>query len=299
MRMREVTAEEIRRLENKAVDIRKKIVDLTVVAGGGHLGGALSMADIVVALYYHVLNVDPKQPRWAERDRFILSKGHGALGLCPVLADVGFYPEELMADFNGLDSPFGMHPDHNKIPGIEMSTGSLGHGLSVAVGAALAARLDRAGWRVFCLLGDGELNEGMVWEAAMSAKQFKLGNLVAIVDRNGLCLDGPTEEVMGLEPLAEKWRAFGWNTVEVDGHDMKALLGAFHALPPADSDRPTCIVARTVKGKGVSFMENDPVWHYGGLDDEKAAAVCAELESHRPGTSGGASGAGKGATGRA
>ena len=172
MRMREVTAEEIRRLENKAVDIRKKIVDLTVVAGGGHLGGALSMADIVVALYYHVLNVDPKQPRWAERDRFILSKGHGALGLCPVLADVGFYPEELMADFNGLDSPFGMHPDHNKIPGIEMSTGSLGHGLSVAVGAALAARLDRAGWRVFCLLGDGELNEGMVWEAAMSAKQF-------------------------------------------------------------------------------------------------------------------------------
>jgi len=301
--MGDVTAEEVRRLENKAVDIRKKIVELTVVAGGGHLGGALSMVEVVVALYYHVLRFDPSRPKWPDRDRFILSKGHGALCLCPVLADVGFYPEELMANFNGLDSPFGMHPDMNKIPGIEMSTGSLGHGLSVAVGAALAGRLDRADWRVFCLLGDGECNEGMVWEAAMSARHFKLGNLVAIVDRNGLSLDGPTEEIMGLEPLADKWRAFGWNTTEIDGNDMEAVLRALHDLPPVGSDRPTCIIARTVKGKGVSFMENDPVWHYGGLDDEKAAAVLAELEAGRPGDGPGsraaASGTGKEAAGRA
>jgi len=280
--MSEISPEVVRRLEDKAVDIRKKIIELTVVAGGGHIGGALSMADVVVALYYHVLRYDPRNPRWPERDRFILSKGHGALCVCPVLADVGFYPEELMANFNGLDSPFGMHPDMNKIPGIEMSTGSLGHGLSVAVGAAIAGRLDQANWRVYCLLGDGELDEGMVWEAAMSAAHFKLGNLVAIVDRNGLSLDGPTEEIMALEPLADKWRAFGWHVMEVDGHDMRQILEAFAALPPVASPRPTCIIAKTVKGKGVGFMEGKAEWHYGGLDDEKAAEVCAELERARP-----------------
>jgi transketolase len=280
--MSEITPDVVQRLEDKAVDIRKKIIDLTVVAGGGHIGGALSMTDVVVALYYHVLRYDARNPRWPERDRFILSKGHGALCVCPVLADVGFYPEERMANFNGLDSPFGMHPDMNKIPGIEMSTGSLGHGLSIAVGAAIAGRLDQANWRVYCLLGDGELDEGMVWEAAMSAAHFKLGNLVAIVDRNGLSLDGPTEEIMGLEPLADKWRAFGWNVMEIDGHNMREIVEAFAALPPVTSPRPTCVIAKTVKGKGVSFMEGKAEWHYGGLDDERAAEVCAELERARP-----------------
>ena len=280
--MASIGPEIVARLEDKAVDIRQKIIDLTVVAGGGHLGGALSMTDVVVALYYHVMNYDPGNPSCPERDRFILSKGHGALCLCPVLADVGFYPASLMDDFNGLDSPFGMHPDMNKIPGIEMSTGSLGHGLSVAVGAALAGRLDGAAWRVYCLLGDGELDEGMVWEAAMSASHFGLGNLVAIVDRNGFSLDGPTEEVMALEPLADKWRAFGWHTVEIDGHDMAAILEAFAALPPSDAAAPTCIIARTIKGKGVSFMENKAEWHYGGLDETKAAEIRAELERARP-----------------
>ena len=273
----------IERLESKVVEIRKKIIDLTVLAGGGHIGGSLSMTDLLVALYYHRLIYKPADPRWAERDRFILSKGHGALGLCPILADVGFYPEELMNNFNGLDSPFGMHPDMHKIPGIEMSTGSLGHGLSIAVGCALAARLDNAAWRTYCLLGDGELNEGIVWEAAMSATKFKLGNLVALVDRNGFSLDGPTEEIMPLEPLRDKWSSFGWQVREIDGHDMGEILAALDSLPDPSGPAPQCIIARTVKGKGASFMENAAEWHYGGLDDEKAAEVKAELDRSRKG----------------
>lgn len=269
-------------LQNKAVDIRKKIVELSATAGGGHLGGSLSMVEVMVALYYHVMKYDPGNPDWPERDRFVMSKGHGALGLCPVLADVGYYPEELMCDFNDLDSPFGMHPDMNKIPGIEMSTGSLGHGLSISVGVALSGRLDRADWRVFCLLGDGECDEGMVWEAAMSASHFKLGNLTAIVDRNGYSLDGPTEEIMALEPFADKWRAFGWNVHDVDGHDLGQLLDAFDKVPDAHTDKPTCIISNTTKGKGVSFMEGANEWHYAGCDDELTAQALEELEACRP-----------------
>jgi len=271
------------KLQDKAVDIRKKIVKLNCIAGGGHLGGALSMVEIVIALYYHVMKYDPANPDWPERDRLILSKGHGALGLCPILADVGYYPESMMDTFNCLDSPFGMHPDKNKIPGVEMSTGSLGHGLSISVGVAIAGKLDKADWRVFCLLGDGECDEGLVWEAAMSAHHHKLGNLTAIVDRNGYSLDGPTEEVMALEPFADKWRAFGWNVLDIDGHDFSQLLEAFDSLPPADAEQPTCIIARTSKGKGVSFMENTAEWHYGGLDDELAEKVYEEIECARPG----------------
>ena len=269
-------------LQNKAVDIRKKIVQLSATAGGGHLGGSLSMVEVLVALYYHVMKYDPGNPDWPERDRFVMSKGHGALGLCPVLADVGYYPEELMCNFNDLDSPFGMHPDMNKIPGIEMSTGSLGHGLSISVGVALSGKLDSADWRVFCLLGDGECDEGMVWEAAMSASHFKLGNLIAIVDRNGYSLDGPTEEIMALEPFAEKWRAFGWNVLDVNGHDLDQLLDAFDRVPDAHADKPTCIISNTTKGKGVSFMESANEWHYAGCDDELTAQALAELEACRP-----------------
>lgn len=274
--------QDILELQDKVIDIRKWIIELSQIAGGGHLGGSLSMVDALVALYYHVLNYDPENPDWPDRDRFILSKGHGALGLCPVLCDVGFYPRELMDNFNDLDSPFGMHPDMNKIPGIEMSTGSLGHGLSVAVGVALSGKVDKATWRVFCLLGDGECNEGMVWEAAMSASHFKLGNLTAVVDRNSYSLDGPTEEIMALEPFAEKWRSFGWNCYEVDGHDMHALLEVFDMLPDSGADKPTCIISNTVKGKGVSFMENANEWHYAGCDDELTAQALSELEACRP-----------------
>jgi len=269
-------------LQNKAVDLRRKIIELAVIAGGGHLGGALSMIDILVVLYYHVLKVDPKNPRWEERDRFIMSKGHGALALCPVLADKGFFPEELLSTFNQLDSPFGMHPDRNKVPGVEMSTGSLGHGLGVAVGAALAGRLDRAKWRVYCLLGDGECHEGSIWEAAMAASHYKLGNLCAIVDRNMFCIDGPTEEIMALEPFKKRWEAFGWNAMEIDGHNFEQLLEVFESLPPVESEKPTVIIAKTVKGKGVSFMEGQGAWHYGGLDSEKERQALEDIEKLRP-----------------
>jgi len=269
-------------LRNKATDLRRKIIELSVIAGGGHLGGALSAIDLLVVLYYHVLRIDPENPRWEERDRFILSKGHAALALCPVLADRGFFPEELLSHFNQLDSPFGMHPDRNKVPGVEMSTGSLGHGLGVAVGVALSGRLDRAKWRVYCLLGDGECHEGSVWEAAMAAAHYKLGNLCAIVDRNMFCIDGPTEEVMALEPFKGKWEAFGWRTLEVDGHDFAQLIKVFESLPPVEDPRPTVVIARTVKGKGVSFMEGQGAWHYGGLDSEKERQALEEIEKMRP-----------------
>lgn len=272
----------IRFLEAKAAETRESIIKITCAAGSGHVGGGLSMTDILVALYYHVLKYDPHNPKWPERDRFILSKGHGAIALCPVLADVGYFPVEKLDTFNQLDSPFGMHPDLNKIPGVEMSTGSLGHGLSVAVGAALSARVDNAGHRIFCLMGDGELDEGLIWEAAMSAAHYKLGNLVGIIDRNGLSLDGFTEDVMTLEPLLQKWEAFGWRAQEIDGHDMGALLDAFANLPPTNSNQPTIIIARTVKGKGVSFMENTVDWHYGNLDEELRDQALAELKTKKP-----------------
>jgi len=271
----------IRFLEAKAAEVRESIIKVTSAAGSGHVGGGLSMTDILVALYYHVLKYDPHNPKWPERDRFILSKGHGAIALCPVLADVGYFPVEKLDTFNQLDSPFGMHPDLNKIPGVEMSTGSLGHGLSVAVGVALSARVDNARHRIFCLMGDGELDEGLIWEAAMSAAHYKLGNLVGIVDRNGLSLDGFTEDVMTLEPLLQKWEAFGWRAQEIDGHDMGALLDAFESLPPTNSNQPTIIIARTVKGKGVSFMENTVDWHYGNLDEELRDQALSELESKK------------------
>lgn len=269
-------------LKNKAVDIRKKAIELAGIAGGGHTGGALSMVDILVLLYHYILKIDPKNPEWEERDRFILSKGHGALAFCPVLSSVGFFPEEKMNTFNQLDSPFGMHPDMHKIPGVEMSTGSLGHGLPVAIGVALSGRLDKANWRVYCLLGDGECNEGSVWEAAMSAAHYQLGNLTAIVDRNQFSLDGPTEEVMSLEPFKDKWKAFGWNVVEMDGHNFEEMIDTFKGLPPISSSSPTVIIAKTVKGKGVSFMEAQAKWHYGGLDDELESQAMEDIEKTRP-----------------
>ncbi|MBW1845670.1 MAG: transketolase [Deltaproteobacteria bacterium] len=265
-------------LTKKSVDIRKKIIQLVVTAGGGHVGGGLSMTEILLTMYYHILNIDPKNPSKPDRDRFILSKGHGGVGICPVLADVGYYPEDMMMDFNQYLSPFGMHPDMKKVPGIDMSTGSLGHGLSISVGLAIGARLDKTSWRVFCLLGDGECNEGSVWEAAMAAHHYKLGNLIAIVDRNQHMLDGPTEKIMSLEPLEDKWKAFGFNTKVIKGHDYQELLDTFEKLPPATNENPVCIICNTVKGKGVSFMENEPKWHYGGLDEDAAKSAITDID---------------------
>ncbi len=273
----EKRSEVVAALRDRARTIRQKTIQLASQAKSSHYGGSLSCVEILVTLYFHVLKIDPRRPDWPERDRFILSKGHAAASYCPVLALRGFFPEESMLSINHLNSPFGMHIDMRKIPGVEMSTGSLGHGLSVAVGMALADRLAAKSRRVFCLLGDAELNEGSVWEAAMSASHYKLGRLCAIVDRNGCGSDGYTEEVMAIEPLEDKWRAFGWKAHRIDGHSVEALLDVFSQLPDRDGTAPTVIIADTVKGKGVSFLEKGASWHYGGLAEEDEQRALEEI----------------------
>ncbi len=265
-------------LKGKSVEVRKEIIKLVVTAGGGHVGGGLSMTEILLAMYYHVLNIDPKNPKKEDRDRFILSKGHGGVGICPVLADVGYYDHCMMDDFNQYLSPFGMHPDMHKVPGIDMSTGSLGHGLPISVGLALGARLKKASWRTYCLLGDGECNEGTVWEAAMAGAHFKLGNLTAILDRNRLMLDGPVNEIMEIEPIEDKWKAFGWDVRVIDGHDYNQLIDTFESLPPISSQKPVCVICNTTKGKGVSYMEGQTKWHYGGLDEATEKQACDDID---------------------
>jgi transketolase len=278
-----LSPDEIRGLEAKARELRCLMVDVTTWAGGAHIGGALSATDLFTALYYKYLNIRPEEPDWPERDRFILSKGHGGVGLASVLADRGYFPVELLHEFNHFKSPFGMHLDGNKVPGVDASTGSLGHGLSMAVGMALGARYQGQTWRTYCLLGDGECNEGSVWEAAMAASHFRLDNLVTIVDRNHYMIDGATEDVMSLEPLADKWRAFGFDVQEIDGHDFARIGTAIEYAQTAavehgsSGGRPVVILADTVKGKGVDFMENQVKWHYGSVDSELAAKAKASI----------------------
>ena len=262
-----LTESEIKDLEGKAHQIRKDIVDVTGWAGGAHIGGALSVVEILVILYFKYLNVDTKQPGLETRDRFVLSKGHGGVGYAPVLARKGFFAFELLKEFNKFKSPFGMHLDGNKVKGVDVSTGSLGHGLSMALGLALGARVQKKNWRTYCILGDGECNEGTVWEAAMAASHFKIRNLTTFVDRNRLMIDGTTEQIMGLEPFSDKWKAFGWIVKEVDGHSFKDLSSAIEYSKTEDK-APVVIIANTVKGKGVDFMENQVKWHYGGLDSD-------------------------------
>ncbi|HPU62414.1 MAG TPA: transketolase, partial [Bacillota bacterium] len=226
----------------------------------------LSASEIIAVLYYHTLRIDPSDPAWPDRDRFVLSKGHAAPVLYAALADLGFFPKEELSSLRQIDSILQGHPDMIKTPGIDMSTGSLGQGLSAAIGMALAGRLDGKDYHVWTLLGDGELNEGQVWEAAAFASFHKLSNLTAIVDVNCVQLDGPTECVLCMEPLADKWKAFGWNVIEVDGHSVRELLEIVDMVTKRrrelpDESRPTVILARTVKGKGVSFMENQASWH--------------------------------------
>jgi transketolase len=265
-------------LREKAKLCRRETIRLVAIAKSGHYGSVFSSAEILAVLYYHVLRIDPQHPAWPERDRFILSKGHVAVGLYPLLANLGFFDPALLDTYTRLGSPLGDHPDMRQIPGIDFSSGSLGHGLSVGVGMAMAARITGRSNRVYVLLGDGELDEGQVWEAAMSAAHFGLGNLIAIVDRNRVSVDGDTAEVMEVEPLAEKWAAFGWRVAELDGHDLSALLECFAALPGPDSRQPTLIIAHTVAGKGVSFMEERFEWHLGYLAPEDQARALAELE---------------------
>ena len=260
-----VTDREVKELKRLAAKIRREIVDVTGWSGGAHIGGALSQTDILTILYWKYLNIDPKNPDWDDRDRFILSKGHGGVGYAVVLANKGYFDPELLEEFNHSGSDFGMHLDGNKVIGVDASTGSLGHGLSMAVGLALGARVRKKAWMTYCIVGDGECDEGSIWEAAMCAHHYKLNNLICFVDRNRMMIDGPTEEVMSLEPLADKWTAFGWTVTTVDGHSFLELAEAIE-VALAHDEGPFCIIANTIKGKGVDFMENDPSWHYGGLD---------------------------------
>ncbi len=272
-----ISATAIEELKLKAKKLRKDVISMIYRAASGHPGGALSALDILIVLYYTVMNIDPKNYLDIERDRLVLSKGHACPALYAVLADRGFFPSDWLDFLRKIDSPLQGHPDMRRIPGIEMSTGSLGQGLSAANGMALAARLDGSRRRVYVILGDGEIQEGQVWEAAMTAAHYRLDNLTAFLDYNGLQIDGWIRDVKSLEPLAEKWRAFGWHVLEVDGHDYTSLLeiidrAHFH------KGAPTMIIAHTVKGKGISFMENQADWHGRAPNKEEYVQALAELE---------------------
>jgi transketolase len=252
-------------LADRAKFIRLETLRLTRIAGAGHYSSTFSAAELFAALYYAHLRYDPGKPKWPDRDRFVLSKGHAAIGLYPVLADLGFFDPKLLDNFTKLGSAFGDHPDMKKIAGIDFSSGSLGHGLSIGLGMALAGRLQKRDYRTYVMLGDGELNEGQIWEAAMAAGHYKLSGLVAIVDRNQLCIDGPTEAVMSVEPIHGRFESFGWDVRRIDGHDLKAILAALDGLAPAGHGKPQMIVADTIKGRGVKHMELSLNWHVGNL----------------------------------
>lgn len=271
-----LSPQEKRELEDLARDLRLTMVDVMSWSGGAHIGGSLSIADILTILYFKYLNIRPEEPQWADRDRFILSKGHAAAGFIPTLAKRGYFDEDLLKTFNHFGSPFAMHPDCNKVIGCDASAGSLGHGLPMGVGMALGARYLKQDFRTVVLLGDGECCEGSVWEAAMSAAHFKLNHLIAIVDRNRLMIDGFTEEVMALEPLSDKWRAFGWQVLDLDGHDMEALDQALETAWQS-SDKPVVLIAQTVKGKGVDFMEDNVLFHYAAGDSDLTARAKASI----------------------
>ncbi|MFH1984435.1 MAG: transketolase [Pseudomonadota bacterium] len=263
-------------LKQMAATIRCDIIDMICTAGAGHPGGSLSATDIVTALYFRLMNIDPANPRWPERDRFILSKGHA----CPVwyatLAERGFFDKSHLGTLRRLGSILQGHPDMNKVPGIDMTAGSLGQGLSVGVGMALAGRLQKKDYHVWVVIGDGESQEGSVWEAAMSASAWKLDNLTAIMDRNNLQNDWYVDELMPIEPVADKWRAFGWHVTEIDGHDMAAVVDALEGAKTRKGI-PTFVLAHTIKGKGVSYMENVCEWHGKAPGREQADQALAEI----------------------
>jgi transketolase len=257
---------------------RIDIIKMLTEAGSGHPGGSLSAIDIVTALYFGHMRHDPKNPAWPERDRFVISKGHGVPALYATLAAAGYFDKDLLLTLRKLESPLQGHPDRVRLAGIEASTGALGQGLSIAVGMALAAKIDKAAWRTYCLIGDGESQEGQIWEAAMSASKFGLDNLVCILDNNKGQIDGFVEDIMPLEPIADKWTAFGWNVIKVDGHCIGDLLKAFE-LAETVKGKPTFILADTVKGKGVSFMEGLIKWHGAAPSKEECEQAVAELQA--------------------
>ena len=266
-------------LKTKAREVRRGTCEMVHRAQTGHIGGALSETDYLVALYYRILSIDPGDPTWPERDRFVLSKGHCVEPLYWILADKGFFARDELLLFSKPGSRLIGHTNR-EVPGIEMNTGALGHGLSGACGMALAAKMAGETWRVFCLLGDGELAEGSVWEAAMFAAHHGLDNLYVAIDRNGLQITGPTESVMGLEPLAERWRSFGFDVDEVDGNDIAAVIGALEASFERPG-KPHLLILDTVKGKGVSFMEDQVSWHHGRLTADELERALADLSDSK------------------
>ena len=247
-------------LKLKAKDIRRDIIEEVYSANSGHPGGSLSIADIMAVLYFNELNIDEKNPRWEDRDRLVLSKGHCSPALYAALAERGYFDKENLKSFRKIDSNLQGHPDLNKVPGVDMTSGSLGQGLSVANGMAIAGRIDNKNYRVYCILGDGEIEEGQIWEAAMTANKYKLDNLCVIVDNNNLQIDGTIEEVMSPYPIDKKFESFGFNVINIDGHDYGQILDAFE-VAKSTKGKPTCIIAKTIKGKGISFMENKAEWH--------------------------------------
>ncbi len=266
----------ISELERKANLIRSHVIRMTRSAGSGHPGGSLSSTDIISALFFKVMNHRSSDPNWEDRDRFVLSKGHAAPAYYAALAESGYFPIEELSTLRKLNSRLQGHPSKTKLPGVEMSTGSLGQGLSVANGMALAAKLDRKTYRIYCICGDGEMQSGQIWEAAMLGAHFELDNVTAFVDRNMLQIDGPTEKIMSIEPLADKWKAFGWHVIEIDGHDMRQILDACDRAKETRG-KPTMVIAHTVKGKGVSFMENALSFHGKPPNEEETKKALKEL----------------------
>ncbi|MBY4803047.1 transketolase [Burkholderia cepacia] len=275
-----LSRETLAQLREKAQFVRLETIRLIEIAKTGHYTSVFSAAEIFAALYYDVMALRAGNPQWKDRDRFTMGKGHAAVGLFPILADYGFIDRETLDGYTRLGNPLGDHPDMTKVPGIDFSSGSIGHALSNGAGMAKAAQMAGSPFKVFTLLGDGEMQEGQVWEAALFAAHHRLSNLIAIVDRNGYQLDGKVDDVIGIESLAEKWRAFSWETHEVDGHDLTALVPLLRRVK-ADPVRskPVCIIAKTVKGKGVSYMETEPGWHLGYLAPDDAQRAIEEIKS--------------------
>lgn len=274
-----MTSASWRSLENKAHELRSLTLDTCMWAGSGHIGGSLSSIDLLTVLYHHTMRFDPKNLDDPDRDRFVLSKGHIGVGYASVLADLGCFPIEWLQEYNHTGSPLGIHPDAAKVPGVEFSTGSLGHGLSLALGTALGARVFGRDYRTFCLMGDGECNEGSVWEAAMAAASWQVDNLVGFIDRNKAMMDGMTEDVMALEPLADKWRAFGWETFEIDGQHIPTIAETIEAAI-AVTGKPAMVILDTTKGAGIDFIEGNYKWHYGSFDAERGAKAHAALDAY-------------------
>ena len=266
-------------LEKKANELRHLCLDTTFWAGSGHIGGGMSIMDMLTILYHKYLNIKVEEPLWEDRDRFIMSKGHAGIALAPVLVDKGFNDPEQLKTFNHTNSKMGMHLDSNKVIGVDASTGSLGHGLSIALGMALAARVEGKSYLTYCILGDGECDEGSNWEAAMAASHYKATNLISFVDRNKCMIDGCTEDVMGLEPFADKWTAFGFIVKEIDGHNFNELADAID-FALANKEAPVMIIANTIKGAGIDYMENDYKWHYGAIDEDKYHKAQESLDKY-------------------